>query len=184
MAIEAEPQYEPQYWWMSQAIAWVCTRDETVVRGITEPGSVAALTAQIYKYSFGQKFVRVRIPVEGSPGDPFKDVTRGKFSTSADAVHLLQVTILAGEIITIARNASTGALRPIPGEERLGLEFRIWPDDPIRPYGFCPISTGMCRWARPLLSALDVRRLFPAPHQSPTIAAEGRIYASLRQNRH
>lgn len=166
------------YWTLAQAVAWVCTRNRASVEAISEPLSGPALQTQLLKFLAGQKRI-VRKFSSGQERISLLDVGEGKFDTGGCAIWQLQMAILQGCIRTILRDVRSGSSGEIPGKERIDLEFRIVPDDPIRPYGFWSKKTGECRWIEPLLLTRDLQLLAPAPKQSPTDDVKRRIYARL-----
>lgn len=126
-------------WSFAQAVAWICTRDMDLVRDIANPYSPDTLQAQILKFTFARSIAETEV----------EDRQRGKYAASNEAVLGLEEGILTGRIFTWARDVGTGARSLIPPRERIDLQFAIWPDDPIRPYGFCLKSTKTCRWVEP-----------------------------------
>lgn len=166
------------FWSLAQAIAWICTRDSATVGGISEPHTIEALKAQLLKYRAGYKCT-VRRFSNGTERRRVTDVGHSNGLTGTDALQLLQEAVLGGDIRMIARSVETGARGPIPENERATLVLRIFPDDPIRPYGFYSKHTKECRWIEPLLSSLDVQRLAPVLSRPPTNTAEHRIYNRL-----
>jgi hypothetical protein len=158
---------ELDYWTLAQAIAWVCTRDEIVAGGLAEPQSLRALQTQLHKYRSGEKLHR-RVRLNGPAEYSAEPTKQDNFACSNAALARLCLAILGGTILTIARDTANGSWGRIAPGERIDLEFRMCPDDRVRPYGFWSKSTGQCRWIEPLLSKLDMQRLWPVPVQSPT----------------
>jgi hypothetical protein len=160
-----------EYWALAQAIAWVCTQDEKAFHEIKNPDSLEALSTQILKYRQGER-VTFRFRVEGPPGVHRKPLDYSFRESGPGAMDALVQAILSGKIHHLARHAGVGCWAPIPEGERIFLQFRIHPDDPDRPYGFGSKDFGVLKYLTPRLSIQDVKRLYPAPRQAPTILAE------------
>ena len=172
---------EQAFWTIGQAIAWICTRDNMVVRDIPAPAPLEAFRGQMLRFAQGGRQVKIpRIPANGDPPRTHRNIAGGKFSSSGDASQALQSAMLSGVITTVARDVATGTWGPICPAERLDLEFRVF-EDPDYPYGFRSRTQNLNRYVTPLVSRLEIQRLWPAPVLPRTVAAEGRIFEHLLQ---